>query len=67
MVVTRTSQFTGEVHHKELNVTDAQLQLYADGRVKLQNCFPQLSPADRDFIKFGCTEEEWDAIFGEEE
>jgi hypothetical protein len=67
MIVSRISDFTGERHEKDLPVTDAQLQLYAEGRVKLQDCFPNLTPADRDFIKFGCTEEEWNEIFGDEE
>jgi len=67
MVISRISDFTGERHEMDLPVTDAQLQLYAEGREKLQDCFPQLTPGQRDFIKFGCTEEEYDNIFKDEE
>ena len=63
MIITRTSRFTKKVHTKELPVTQEQLDLYATGRVYLQDAFPHLSAGDREFIKSGVTQEEWDAVF----
>jgi hypothetical protein len=67
MTVTRVSDFTGEIHSMDLPVTDDQLLLYQQGRVVIQRCFPNLTPEQRDFIKFGCTPEEWSKYVGDEE
>lgn len=39
---------------------------YENGAL-LQNAFPNLSSAEREFIKSGITDEEWQSIFAEEE
>jgi len=67
MLITRESHFSGATTSRELPVTDAQIQLYNDGKVAIQHVFPNLSAEDREFIKTGMTTEEWDEIFGEEE
>lgn len=64
MQVTRTSMFTGKVHTLELQVTQDQLDRYTNTRMLIQEAFPQLSDAEREFIKTGVTPEEWDAVFG---
>lgn len=64
MLVTRTSAFTGKVHTLDLAVTQEQLDLYANTATLLQDAFPHLSFADREFIKTGVTQEEWDNVFG---
>ena len=63
MKVTRTSTLSGTVRTLDLNVLPGQMESYNAGAL-LQDAFPQLSQADREFIKTGITEEEWDAIFG---
>lgn len=61
MIVTRTSQFTGKVHSIDLPITERQLSIYEDGGRLIQEIFPNLTPGQREFIKTGITEEEWDA------
>ena len=63
MKVTRTSTLSGIVRTLDLNVLPGQMESYNAGAL-LQDAFPQLSQADREFIKTGITEEEWDAVFG---
>jgi len=62
MIVTVEHMLTGETVSKELDVTQEQLDRYRQGRELIQNVFPHLSPADREFIKTGITQEEWDKI-----
>lgn len=65
MNITRISMLTGQVHTRDLPVTQAQLDLYYKGTL-LQLAFPFLSPSDREFIKTGITDEEWE-MFAEEQ
>jgi hypothetical protein len=64
MILYRISDLTGEVHSMELDVTDAQLELYDEFGVLLQDAFPNLTADEREFIKTGITPEEWDEYFG---
>lgn len=64
MEITRTSIFTDETRTLDLDVTEEQLKAYYDDGVLLQNAFPHLSRADREFIKNGTTDEEWIDMFG---
>ena len=66
MIVTRISPLTGEVHEMDLDISPAQLELYDDFGVLLQDAFPNITPAEREFIKTGITPEEWDQYFGED-
>lgn len=63
MKITRKSAFTGEIHTMELNVTPEQMKEYADGGRHIQHIFPHLTAGEREFIKTGVTQEEWDAVF----
>ena len=63
MKITRTSMVSGETRTLDLPVTEEQLNKYASGAL-LQDAFPQLSPGDREFIKTGITNEEWESLFG---
>jgi hypothetical protein len=36
---------------------------WKSGEKLLQDAFPRLSPSDREFIKSGITDEEWDELF----
>ncbi len=64
MIVTRRSAFTGKIHSLDLPVTQEQLVSYYHGGQLIQQAFPDLTPAQREFIKTGVTEEEWNATFG---
>lgn len=63
MKITRTSPFTGKVHTREIDVTEAQLKAWEDGQL-IQDAMPHLSADDREFIKTGITTEEWNNVFG---
>lgn len=67
MKIMRISMLSGEVNEMDLDITPAQLEAYELFGVLLQDAFPNLSPAEREFIKTGITPEEWDDAFGEEE
>ena len=50
----------------ELDVTQDQLDKYEAGAL-LQNAFPNLSPDQREFLKTGITDEEWQVLFRNDE
>jgi hypothetical protein len=63
MQVTRRSPFTGITRTLDLNITEAQVEAYANGAL-LQVAFPTLNADEREFYKTGITGEEWDQMFG---
>lgn len=62
MQITRKSNLTGVVRTFDLAVTEAQLLAYAQGDL-LQEAFANLTADEREFIKSGITQEEWDEVF----
>lgn len=66
MLIMRISPLTGEVHEMDLDITPEQLDTYEKFGVLLQDAFPNLTPAQREFIKTGITPEEWYDFFGED-
>ena len=62
MLITRTSPFTGKTVTKDLPITEDQYDDWQNGTL-IQRAFPHLSPGDREFIKTGITEQEWDRLF----
>ena len=64
MQVSKVSNISGKENSMDLNVTQDQLDQYAQGGVLLQNVFPNIKPAEREFIKTGVTPTEWDEMFG---
>lgn len=64
MKITRTSTISGEENTLDLPVTQEQLARYYIEKVLLQEAFPNLNAAEREFIKSGITEDEWKAMFG---
>jgi hypothetical protein len=62
----RISSLTDEAHEMELDITPEQLYAYENFGVLLQDAFPNLTPAQREFIKTGITPEEWYDFFGED-
>ena len=61
MQITRKSFMTGITRTVDLNVTKQQLDNYENGLL-LQNAFPNLSPSEREFIKSGITDGEWESL-----
>ena len=66
MLIMRISSLTDEAHERELDITPEQLYAYENFGVLLQDAFPNLTPAQREFIKTGITPEEWYDFFGED-
>jgi hypothetical protein len=65
MRIVRTSALSGNTNIREINVTEEQIAAWEGGEL-IQNAMPNLSASDREFIKTGITDEEWDAAFGDE-
>lgn len=63
MKIVRTSQVSGITRSMDLDITEEQMALFEGGRTPIQDCFPNLSADDREFIKTGITTEEWDTLF----
>lgn len=63
MIITRTSPVTNITRAMHLPVSEAQLEAWQGGGL-IQNVFPDLTPGQREFLKTGITDEEWDHIFG---
>jgi hypothetical protein len=70
IAIVRTSPITGKQNTREIPIS---VETYALGMqawkkgALIQNAFPTLSPADREFILSGITPEEWDNMFSMDE
>lgn len=64
MIITNKSKISGKVRSMDLPITEQQLNRYNTGRFTLQDCFPNLTPDEREFIKTGITADEWEEVFG---
>ena len=63
MKITRTNPFNAaEINTMDLPVTPDQVDAYMQG-VLVQDAFPQLDAAQREFIKTGITDDIWDKVF----
>lgn len=67
MMITRTSLLTGITRTKDIPVTEALLDRWQKGVELIQDVMPWLSASDREFIKTGIVDAEWDEAFGDEE
>jgi len=65
MLIVRTSLMTGIEHAREIDVTQSQLFTWQTG-TKIQDAMPHLSASDREFIMTGITDDEWNALGGDE-
>jgi len=65
MIITNKSKVSGKVRSMDLNVTEEQMYRYNSGRFTIQDCFPNLSADEREFIKSGITADEWEAGFND--
>jgi hypothetical protein len=57
---------SGKIHTLDLPITEREALAYERGAL-IQDAFPNLSAAEREFIKTGITAEEWQATFGEDD
>ena len=48
----------------DLDVTQEQLNRYAEGIEYIQDVFAHLTAPEREFIKTGITPDEWNELFG---
>jgi hypothetical protein len=65
MKITRTNPFNAaETSTMDLPVTLDQVDAYMQG-VNVQDAFPQLDAAQREFIKTGITDDIWNEIFAD--
>jgi len=62
MEITRVSMFSGIKRTKIIDITQEQYDNWLNGE-NIQVVAPHLSPADREFIITGVTDEEWQAEF----
>ena len=65
MIITNKSKVSGKIRSMDLPITNEQMSRYNSGRFTIQDCFPNLTPDEREFIKTGITPEEWEEVFGQ--
>lgn len=65
MHITRTNPISGKIITRDIKVTLNQLQAWKSG-TPIQKALSNLSASDREFIKTGLTDEDWDNIFAED-
>tara|TARA_R110001592_G_scaffold139289_1_gene359230 strand:+ start:327 stop:518 length:192 start_codon:yes stop_codon:yes gene_type:complete len=58
MIITKKSILSGEVRSKDLNITQAQIDLWKGGMV-IQKAMPKLSVDEREFVMTGIIPNEW--------
>lgn len=59
MLITRISPMTGQENTRDLDITQEQLWRWRNGTL-IQDAFPNLTWAEREFLKTGFTEEDWE-------
>ena len=67
MQITNISQLSGKETTMELDITPEQLERFYNRRENgeyVQTIFPNLTPAEREFILTGVSPIEWEQIFG---
>lgn len=62
--VTNTSSYSGKEHTLRISAKPCQFTLWNAGGL-IQECFPDLTPDEREFITSGITPQEWEELFGE--
>jgi hypothetical protein len=63
MIIKRQSMITGIWNEMDLPVTKKQIQMYENNEGTLQDIFSNLTPDQREFIKSGILEKEWENSF----
>lgn len=63
----KRSNLTGNLNRMELPITPADVEAWERSGQQVQRYFPQLDATQREFLISGASQEEWDAMFPEEE
>ena len=66
MKITRKSILDGKERTLDLNITEDQYRMWEEGMV-IQQAMPNLTPAEREFVLTGISEDEWDELFKDDE
>ena len=61
MLITKTSMISGVERTMDIPVTQEQLDSWNQGML-IQEAMPNLTPDEREFIKTGITNDEWDMM-----
>jgi hypothetical protein len=61
MLITKTSMISGIERTMDIPVTQEQLDSWNQGML-IQEAMPNLTPDEREFIKTGITNDEWDMM-----
>jgi hypothetical protein len=61
MLITKTSMISGIERTMDIPVTQEQLDSWSQGML-IQEAMPNLTPDEREFIKTGITNDEWDMM-----
>jgi len=64
MLITKKSMVTGNITTKDIKISIHQLNAWKNGML-IQDAMPQVSAPDREFIKSGITNEEWNNLYKE--
>jgi len=68
MKITQRCRFNGQIYQMEIpKLTPGMLQdgfTRRAGGASIQECFPELSPAEREFLLTGTPPNVWDSMFG---
>ena len=62
MIVKRQSMITGIWNEMELPITPRQIKMYENNEGTLQDIFSNLTASQREFIKTGIIDEEWEFV-----
>ncbi len=65
MRIRRFSPVSCCYHTRFVDCSEADYARYMRGGVSIHRAFPHLSPADKDFIRYGILPDEWDASLDE--
>lgn len=63
----RKSILSGKIHKMEIPITEDDFNAYLHSNQNIQDYFPQLTAEQREFLRTGITQEEWDAATAEED
>lgn len=65
VIVYRTSPFSNEINRMDIDMTPEEYEAACIARArgaKIQDAYPMLNPAEREFIMTGITDEEWSML-----
>ena len=66
MIFQRISPFTGKLNQMDLPVTEDQINKYNNAAL-IQDAFPNLNASQREFLKTGMTDDDWNSMFPSDE